>query len=166
MIPQFNVRQALEEHARRAAAPIDDEFEERAAIIAEGCGVSQEEATKLARNGNTPPPNQITGERAELWLRTFDCFAGSSACDQKLLDASMRFVLSPWAYPAIASGWSDGELFSVPAGLIPQMAVQTLHLMAIAENGATLMNGRGIVATIDRHRFQSSDPPWWQRNQQ
>ena len=100
-------------------------------------------------------------------MKTLDCLSGCQVYDQALCAASLNFALSPWAYPAVISGWTDEELFSFPAGLVCQMATRTLHLLAIDEAGATLMSGRGVIATYERARFRSTDPhPWWANSPQ
>jgi hypothetical protein len=143
------------------------ELEERAAIIAEGCGISQGEATRLARREAEGGATHAVAERIELWLGALDRLSALGDCDAALCAASIDFALSPWAYPAVIFGWSDADLFGLPAGLIPQRKRRTLHLLAMDAHGVTLMTGRGIVATFERGRFRCSDQrPWWLRDHQ
>ncbi len=140
--------------------------EERAAFLSGACGVSQDEATERAKGGMEPPGRlDATVNRIELWLNALDDLPEPVDADEKkLLPASKKFALSVWAHPALAAGWSDGELFGRPTGLVPQMALRNLHLMNIDESGATLMSGRGAVETYERARFRSDDNhPWWFR---
>jgi hypothetical protein len=166
MFPQFNIRKELAEHARNKGGTENADFDERAAIIAEGCDISQEEAIERAkREIESPSRLDIIANRIEVWLDALDNLPTPAGADErKLLSASKTFALSVWAHPALAAGWADAELFARPAGLVPQMALRNLHLMNIDETGATLMTGRGIVETFERSRFRSGrNKSWWQK---
>jgi hypothetical protein len=147
-------------------APDADDLEERAAIIAEGCGVSQEEATQLAARelAAMATPAEITqptacgleAERIESWLRALDRLP--KACTEQgrqLERVTNQFWLGPWAHVALVAGWTDGELFSLASGLVPAMARQRLHIVRIDSQGATLLTGKVFP------RRRTSDPPWW-----
>jgi hypothetical protein len=166
MFPQFNIRKELAEHARNKVSTENADLEERAANLADGSGVSQEEAIARARGDiESPSRLDIIANRIEVWLDALDNLPTPADADErKLLSASKKFGLSVWAHPALAGGWTDAELFARPGGLVPQMALHNLHLMNIDETGATLMTGRGIVETFERSRFRSGrNKLWWQR---
>lgn len=166
MIPRFDAAQALQEHARAAATDPDMDIEERAAIIAECCGVSQNEVARRVRREPEDATTHPAAERIAHWLAVFDRISLLGECPT-LCAASIDFALSPWACPAVITGWSDAELFGLPAGLVQQRTLRTLHILAIDRHGVTLMTGRGIAATFERHHFRCSDSrPWWMRNQQ
>jgi hypothetical protein len=166
MFPQFNIRKELAEHARNKGGTENADFDERAAIIAEGCDISQEEAIERAkREIESPSRLDIIANRIGVWLDALDNLPTPAGADErKLLSTSKTFALSVWAHPALAAGWTNAELFARPGGLVPQMALRNLHLMNIDETGATLMSGKGIVENYERSRFQGGDErPWWRR---
>lgn len=151
MLPQFDVKKALAE------------YEKRTATISEVSGIEQH---GVARSEQISARSrlEIIADRIATWLRALDNLPDPTEVDeQKLLPASKKFALSVWAHPALAAGWTDAELFALPVGLIPQMALRNLHLLDIDESGATLMTGRGLVETYEPSRFRSGRyRPWWQ----
>jgi TubC N-terminal docking domain len=113
----------------------------------------------------SPKPPAITADevvaRIETWCRVCDNPpAGASEMWKNLADATLDFALGCWAYVAGMTGWSDGALYALDEGLIPEKLHRKLHIMKIETDAATVMNGKGDVEHFRRPRTLA--PPWWQ----
>lgn len=98
--------------------------------------------------------------RITVWLTAIDNLPEMSTQEGKRLAQLVEaFWLGPWARPALDAGWSDGDLFALDCGLIPEMSRQTLYFLHIDAEAARLMTGRGVVEHF--HRPRTSAPPWW-----
>jgi hypothetical protein len=154
------------------------ELDERAAIIAEGCGIGHDDAAAqaLAEFGFVS-----LDELAASW------FAGWSREIRRLSDpadrhwatlktASLMFLTTPHARAALQTGWSEIELWGVPPmddarwcfgskGLLPAVAWAPwprTRLSAVDADGADIVTGSGGRL---RHRRTCQDVtgamPWW-----
>jgi hypothetical protein len=106
----------------------------------------------------------LSGDVARIhsWLQAAQPYTHSASHAATLLaTATQHFALSVWAHPALAAGWSDGELFAAKGGLIPNIARDRLHILALDGVTTTVMTGRGSIEVRPRPKRCAQTPPWW-----
>jgi hypothetical protein len=136
------------------AMPVDEIRRQKAEII-KTLGAPCEQEPK-------PPPLTLdqVAERIGFWLKVTDNPPrNASKIWKDLADATEAFALGCWAYAAVMAGWSDGGLYALDEGLIPQQLHRGLHLIKIESDAASVMNGKGNIEYLRRPRTTS--PPWW-----
>jgi hypothetical protein len=154
------------------------ELDERAAIIAEGCGIGQEDAAAqaLAEFGFVSL-DELLGSWLAAWSTEIRRL--SDPVDRHwaaLRTASLMFLTTPHARAALQAGWSEIELWGVPPGddarwcfgskgLLPAVVWAPwpgTRLSAIDADGAGIVTGSGARL---RHRRTCQDVsgavPWW-----
>ncbi len=154
-----------------AIVPSVDEFEERAAIIAEGCGIAQSAATEAAAyEFGFVGADQYCSATVSAWQSAIARLPTPLSTDgQKLLDTARWFLGSPFCEEAIRCGWSELELFGCherkplarldAMGLIPTLAWSKLDakLRAIDHEAAVLETRSGSQLTHWRFRTENSE---------
>jgi hypothetical protein len=126
-----------------------DNVAEQAAIIEEGAGVPRRWAEGFAALGHMQPP----GFSAPRWRR--------------VIDTAGRF-LDRWAAMAIASGWSDLDVFGAhpdaPAARFDAMGLVLLldrcEVVAIDSDGADLLTNTGARQRYRRRTMSDTVPLW------
>jgi hypothetical protein len=117
-----------------------------------------------SRQSHEQRSHSLSGDAARIhsWLQAADAHTHSAShAAIQLATATQRFALSVWAHPALAAGWSDGELFAASGGLIPDVARDRLHILALDEATAIVMTGRGKIEVRPRPRPCVQTSPWW-----
>jgi hypothetical protein len=99
--------------------------------------------------------------RIEAWLRAMDRLPRACGIESQRLKAiTLDFAFGCWAYDAVRLGWTDGQLFALDGGLIPEMARRPLHFRSIGENTIHVINGRGAYEEWPR-RDMTDAAVWW-----
>lgn len=104
----------------------------------------------------------LSGDVARIhsWLQAAEAHTHSASyAATQLAIATQHFALSVWVHPALAAGWSDGELFAAKGGLIPDIARDRLHILALDGGTATVMTGRGRIEVKPRPRQCAQTSP-------
>jgi hypothetical protein len=97
---------------RGASLPSLDDLDERAAIIAEGCGVSQAEGARRALAElapGFPPPMAILA----IWRREIERWSPADALDVQLQAVALELLNNGQAGHAFECGWDAVALFGV-----------------------------------------------------
>ena len=134
---------------------------ERAAILAEGAGLSQDDATEAAARELTGGTQAaFVAATVARWRTEIERLPPAITADgEKLLTAARAFLASPWAAQAVAAGWGELELFGVHVrnarrldamGLVPFLAWSThrCEVGAFGASGATLRTLASVLSTI------------------
>ena len=122
---------------------------------------SDHDASRHSHQQRSP---SLSGDVARIhsWLQAAEAYTHSASyAATQLAIATQHFALSVWAHPALAAGWSDGELFAASGGLIPDVARDRLLILALDEATATVMTGRGRIEVRPRPRLCVQTSPWW-----
>jgi hypothetical protein len=180
---QFAPPRTIATVAAEQAAPLPgiDTLEERAALISDGCGISQSEAAvRAAAEFGFADPDAFYRAHIEAWR---EAAAAARPLEQdryggallKVRQAALDFLDSPHALEAARCGWGELALFGVhegeaaldrldARGLLPLIAwtVTGLKLESISRLSAGLTSTRG--ATLHYPRFRHSHHEaiaWW-----
>lgn len=116
-----------------------------------------------AAPGPTPPIDRdAIAARIESWLAAMDRLpkaCGSQAAKLKVI--TQDFALGPWAAEFVRLGWSDGDLFALDGGLIPETSRRALYFRKVGADAVSLINER--AAFEDWPRPDAGDAlPWWE----
>ena len=148
------------------AVPSVEEFEERAAIIADTCGIAQAEvAGQAAGNFGFGSSEDYCLNTLSFWQKKIELLPAPICADgRKLIECSRSFLDSSYSLQAIKHGWTELELFGCheraplkrhdAMGLLPVLAWSRLgtKLIAIDHEKAVLETKSGSQLTHWRIR--------------
>jgi len=148
------------------AVPSVEEFEERAAIIADTCGIAQAEvAGQAAGNFGFGSSEDYCLNTLSFWQKKIELLPAPICADgRKLIECSRSFLDSSYSLQAIKHGWTELELFGCheraplkrhdAMGLLPVLAWSRLgtKLIAIDHEKAVLETKSGSQLTHWRCR--------------
>ena len=99
-------------------------------------------------------------DRIEAWLCVADMPQPRHERElwERYTNATIEFATGLWAPRAIECGWSDGAIFSIAIGLVPEWCRRSQPIKSIGRLGAVFSDGERSPLTNERPDLC---PVWW-----